>query len=158
MLMIIIKTISAIFVSYFFAIMFNVQGRRIIFASLAGGICWFIYDILVYLGKGETVAYFTAAVILTIYSEILAKKEKAPITSFLIVGLIPIVPGGGIYYTLFHILNKNIVAGTEKGIETFLLSGALAFGILFVSSIYAVYNRMNQRDVKYIMKKISIKK
>ncbi|MGL5054509.1 MAG: threonine/serine exporter family protein [Fusobacteriaceae bacterium] len=146
MLSIIIKSISSIFVSYFFGVMFNVRGKKIILAAIAGGVTWFIYDFTVYLGQSETIAYFISAICLTVYAEVVARLSKATVTTFLIVGLIPTVPGGGIYYTLFHLLNKNTAKATEVGLKTLMLTGALAFGILFVSSIYSTYSKI--KDIK----------
>lgn len=148
-----IKTLASILVSYFFAVLFNVQGKKIIYSGIAGGICWIVYDTVKLFGNTDAVAGFLSAVCLTIYSEFMANKIKTPVTSFLIPGLIPIVPGGGVYYTMFYILEKNPLA-REKGIDTLLLSGALSFGVLFVSSIVAVYYRIKQKDVKYVYKKV----
>ena len=148
MLEILIKTLSSILVSYCFGIVFNVRGKKIILSAIAGGVTWFVYDCMMYIKGNETIAYFLSAVCLTIYAEKMARLSKSTVTTYLIVGLIPIVPGGGIYYTLFYILSINISKATEAGIQTLMLTGALAFGILFVSSIYSTYGKLKELKIK----------
>ena len=57
------------------------------------------------------------------------------INIFLIIGIIPMVPGGGIYYTMEALLNGNMQQFVSQGIKTAASAGAIAVGCSLVSSI-----------------------
>ncbi|MGL6119284.1 MAG: threonine/serine exporter family protein [Fusobacteriaceae bacterium] len=144
MLYLLVKTISAGIASFFFGLIFNSQEKRLIFAGIAGAIGWFIYDYTKILGFSSTSSYFLASLGITFFAEISARKLKTPTTVIFIPALIPIVPGGGIYYTFSYFLKKEIFAALDKGLETIVVSGALAFGILFVSTIFKVFQKLKK--------------
>jgi len=52
-----------------------------------------------------------------------------------VVGILPFVPGGGIYYTMEYCLSGNTQLFLSTGIHTFGVAGAVAVGILLVSSV-----------------------
>lgn len=47
---------------------------------------------------------FFAAIAVTIYAEIFARIKKTPTSTFLIVPMIPLIPGGVLYYTMSYAL------------------------------------------------------
>ena len=53
---------------------------------------------------------------------------KAPVTGFLTIGILPLVPGGGIYYTMEYCVSGQTSQFIETGIHTFAIAGALAVG------------------------------
>ena len=71
---------------------------------------------------------------LAAYSEVLARVQKAPVTVYLLTALLPLVPGGGIYYTMERCLKGDTQGFLETGLHTLGLAGALALGVLLVSS------------------------
>ncbi len=152
MMIIFIRVISAFFTSICFGIIFSLQEKKLFFAGISGAIGWFIYEVFKFLNFSGPSSYFLASVGITFTAEIIARKLKTPVTVSLIPGLIPLVPGGGIYYTLFYLLHKDMLKAAEKGLESILLSGALAFGILFVSTIFGVISRL--KKLKKIKKKL----
>ena len=52
----------------------------------------------------------------------------------LLVGLLPLVPGGGIYYTMEYALQRDTTAFLNHLLTTFGIAGCLALGVLVVSS------------------------
>ena len=65
----------------------------------------------------------------------MARVRRAPATGYLHVALLPMVPGGGIYYTMEYGIAGNADLFLETGMHTLSIAGALAFGILVVSSV-----------------------
>ena len=70
-------------------------------------------------------------------SELLARRMKTPVTTFLICALIPLVPGGGMYYTMLAIIQGNTMNALEIGIHTLGCAGALALGIALTSAFFS---------------------
>ena len=116
-----------------YSIIFNIQGKRLIPVGLGGGISWGVY-LLCSAFLPSIASYFLAAVALSLYCEIMARVTKTPVTVFLLIALFPLVPGGGIYYTMEHGINGETELFLESLLSTLGVAGSLALGILLVSS------------------------
>lgn len=118
-----------------FGIIFNIRGKKLFFAALGGGISWFFYSLSLEFKFSTISALFISSIIFSTYSEILARVLKTPVTTFVICALIPLVPGGGMYYTMLEVVNGDINKALELGINTIANAGTLALGVIFVSTI-----------------------
>lgn len=118
-----------------FCIIFNIKGKNLFFTSLGGAVSWFAYLILRDFQLSNTFSLFLSSVVLGLYSEIMARVLKAPVTTFVVCALIPLVPGSGMYYTMLESIQGNISKSLEVGLDTISSAGALAVGIVFVSSL-----------------------
>lgn len=117
-----------------FNILFNIRGRKLFIASLGGFISWTVFLLLEPLLPGEPIRYFLAATAITIYGEVFARIEKTPTTTFLVPSVIPLIPGGSLYYTMNYALNEQWDAFTDKAFYTLQLALALALGIITVTT------------------------
>ena len=134
-----IEVFAAAFSTLFFGIIFNLTGRKLIYSSFAGGLGWYTY-LLLYkeMGYSKTTAYLFSAIIITVFSEIIGRLKRTTVTTTLIPALIPLVPGGGIYYTMsFFVENKFP--------EAIFLTVALNVGIFLVST----FSQILDRTIKY---------
>lgn len=146
-----IQILFATLATFGFGIIFNIRGKNLFFSAIAGGISWGTYLFCLELNPSLILANFIASVVLTICSELFARILKTPVTSILISGLIPLVPGSGIYYTMYYILEKNMEQAIFKGAETLFIAGALSFGIVVVSSIVRIIkNGHTSRHARHI--------
>ena len=147
--MIIITTLISTIATFGFCISFNIKGDKIIFAALGGGLSWFFYSLPLQLGISNISSLFISSVIFSIYSEVLARIFKTPVTTFIICALIPLVPGSGMYYTMLQAVNSNINNALELALNTLASAGTLALGVLFVSTItkLLLYHKRN-REIK----------
>lgn len=118
-----------------FSIVFNLRGRVLWLSALGGAVCWFFYLLMGFSGN-DIFQYFIASVAISVYSEVLARVVKAPVTAFLIPGIIPMVPGGGIYYTMEYCIQGKMDQFASTGLHTIGIAGAIAIGILLVSSVF----------------------
>ena len=116
-----------------FCIVVNIRGKLLFLAPLCGALAWFSYSALGFL-KNDIFQYFLATIIISIYSEIMARINKNPATGYLMVGLLPLVPGGGLYYTMRYGIEGDMSNFLNKGLNTLGIAGSLAVGILLVLS------------------------
>lgn len=121
-----------------FGFIFNIRGKKIIFAGIGGAISQGFYAVFLLIISSSTVSYLFATIITAVYAEILARIEKSPATVFLVPSIIPLVPGGMIYYTMVYYLSGENSLFFNKFLETLGVAGALAMGILIVSSVNKV--------------------
>lgn len=130
-----IEVIAAFISSFAFGIVFNIKGKNLFFAALCGALGWFVYKFSLKLEMTDTTSLFLASIALSIYSEIFARILKTPVTTFVIAALIPLVPGGGMYYTMVEAITGDVMNSLEIGIKTIASAGTLALGIILVSTI-----------------------
>jgi len=119
-----------------FSAFFSAPKKSIPVAGLLGMLNWSIFLIISdMLGASKILAAFIGTLIASILGEIAAQKFKKPATVYIIPCLLPLVPGAGVYYTMFDLVNKRATA-INSALETLLIAGAMAFGII-VSSIFS---------------------
>lgn len=117
-----------------FSIIFNIPRRHILPASLCGACGWLAFQYLLSIGEAMVFACFMGACIVSILSEIFCRFFKEASTVFIIPGILPLVPGAGMYHTMLSLLNKDFSATAEIGTQTLLMAGSIAIAILIISS------------------------
>lgn len=141
----VIEVIFAFFITVSFAILFNVRGKYVIYSGIGGAISWFIYLILKENGFSYPMCYLTATTITALYSEIAAKKVGTTVPTLLIAALIPLAPGGGVYYTMLYLIQNKYQESLLKGIETSITAGSMALGIVIVYTCFRVFKYREQK-------------
>ena len=126
-----------------YCLLVNVRGKVMILAPLGSVLCLLVYSLCAGL-ESPLFQCFIATVIASIYSEVMARKFKMPTSCFQIVSILPLVPGGGIYYTMEYCINGDIPLFIETGLSTLGTAGSIAVGILFVSSAVHIINKMQK--------------
>ncbi len=145
MLPILCQTIESFFASLFFAILFGVRRRDLVCTAGAGAVCWFVYAVVTAI-VGEIPAYFLSAVATTIYCEIFARLLRTPTIVYLAAGVIPLVPGGGIYRTMLLCIQGTPEQALSACINTVSIAGAMAMGIMVVSSLFRVLSHCKKAN------------
>ena len=132
-----------------FSILFNIKGRKIWFAALGGMLAWVIYLLGSLWLSGEMPQYFISAIIVTFYSEICARTEKTPATTFLTAAIIPLVPGRALYYTMSYAINGRFVQFADYGSYTVSIAVAIAAGIMVASSLSRVFFALRSYEYRH---------
>ena len=129
-----------------FALVFELRRwQHIVAASFAGAMSWLVYlmaDDFV----GPIGCNFLATVAVALLAEIFARMFKSPATVFLITGIIPLVPGGGLYYTMDALIDGNMALFATKGIEAAGIAGAIAAGSSLVSSVVRILPKRKRKN------------
>ncbi len=141
----IVQFIFSAFSALGFAYIFNVRGKIAWAAAFVGGIGWIVYLVSMEAGLSLGPAFFLAGATATLGSEIIARVLKTPVTSALIPTFTPFVPGSGAYYTMFYLFNGQYDLAMEKAIATFIMSGSMILGFLFVSEFIKLYMKIKKR-------------
>ena len=131
----VIQILSSFVGTLGFCILFNIRGKKLIFSSLGGAMAWFFFLTLNYLLNKEILCYFLVSVIASIYSEIMARVLKTPVTTFSIAVLIPLIPGSALYYSLKFALEGSTGDFVTKASYTLSLAAALSVGIILVNTV-----------------------
>lgn len=139
----ILQLISAFLASLFFAVLCNTPKKVLILCGLSGMMGWGVFLISKNLSLSYILSSFFAACMVNILSEIFARVFKNPVPLFLIPGIIPLVPGAGMYNTMIALIKNNIDEAIKTGFETLLVAGSIAIALMLVSSINRIFKVFN---------------
>ena len=128
-----------------FGILFNVRGKHLLAATLAGLCSWAIYLLLGYVLPDEAIRYFIVSMLVSLYCEVMARVLRTPTTTFLITSLIPLIPGGGLYYTMTNAFLGKYDGFMERGVTTLSLAVALALGVIVVTVVTETVSRIRKK-------------
>jgi len=117
-----------------FSVLFNVPKKSIFYAGLTGGVGWTIYMYIKELTLSSAFAIFVASTIVGVLGELFARIDKKPVTTFVIPGIVPLVPGYTIYLSMVKLINQDFYGAANLGTEAVFTSGAISVGIILVTS------------------------
>ncbi len=131
-----------------FSILFNIHGPGGLLCALGGVVTWVALDLILNVGGDEMFAYFAAAFFASAYAEVMARVRKYPAISYLVVSLFPLIPGAGIYYTMYYAVHGNMERFAAEGTRTAAIAGVMAVGVLLVSTIVRLNYTWKEARVK----------
>ncbi len=117
------------------AIVYGVKVSHLIWTVLSAVICCAGYEIAQLLGCSLFISAFIGAVCSAAYSELMAHILKAPATIMIIVGILPLVPGAKLYYTMLGLVQDDMDKFYQNGEAALLLAVGIAVGIITVTAI-----------------------
>lgn len=129
------KALAAFIAGVSFAVLYRAPSNQLVTVGIIGTIGWLI-NFYVEQSINGVVGIFAAATIVALSSEIFARIRLQPVTVFLVPGIIPLVPGGQAYQTMLSFLQGKYLTGVEQLVSTLFLSGAIAGGIMVISSFF----------------------
>lgn len=121
-----------------FSVLFNLPRKLIVAASISGMVGWMLYYYFQWIGTNFIIPAFVGSIAVGLVGEILAVIKKHPATIFTIPGIIPFVPGYGIYYTMLHIVEKDFDLAMTTGAESLFIAISIACGIVLATSFVRI--------------------
>ena len=145
MLHLLIQTCAAAMATVGFSLLFGVPLRYYPSCALIGGVSWLAYLLLLPYSS-VSIATFAATVIVILMSRWFAVRKRCPVTIFLISGIIPLVPGAGIYRAAYYAVTDQLYLAAQTGFDALKMAVAIVLGIVFVFEIpQTVFQIGNQR-------------
>jgi len=134
----ILQVISAFFATAAIAVLCYIPKKYMIHAGLTGSFSWFLYLFMFHLQNDKVLATFISTVFVTLTAHILARVYKTPVTMFLIPGVIPLVPGAGMYQIVQSIIDNTVDLTTYYFFQTLQMAGAIALGIFIIDTLFRI--------------------
>jgi uncharacterized membrane protein YjjB (DUF3815 family) len=117
-----------------------------VYCGVIGAAGWLVYSLLMeYVGATAPVATFVATVVVILLSRYAAVWESCPSTVFLVTGIFPLVPGGGIYWTSYYLVTNQLRLALQSGFAAVKVAIAIVLGIVFVFELPYSFFRVKKR-------------
>lgn len=129
-----------------FSVLFSSPKETLGYAGLTGSIGWIMYYMTTKIFHSNVAGTFFGAITVGLLGEFLARLRKKPATIFITSGVVPLVPGAGMYYTMLAIIEHDFTMAATKGVETFFIASAIAVGIIISSGFSRSIKRVKQKD------------
>ena len=123
-----------------FTFVFNVHGHGAPLCIIGGGLTWAVYLMVTAWGGNDFMANFLSALFAGFFSEAMARVRKRPAISYLVISLLPLIPGGGIYRSVNYAVRGNMGMFADTAVHTAAVAGILAVGILMASTSVRLVN------------------
>lgn len=118
-----------------FAFFFNAKKSQILCAAISGILVSGLYLLLASQYESILLDNMLCAMFVTAYAEIFARIMKAPSSVFLLPAIIPLVPGGYLYYAMYGLVTGANSIAWQNANATMLTGLGIAMGILVISVI-----------------------
>lgn len=128
--------IFALIATFGWTVFFNAPKEELIQCSITGASGWAIYVLLDRCTANPVFSNFTASFLVTLLSEVFARKFKKPAILYIIPGIIPLVPGLGIYNTMLNMIQGSYIEAIAIGTNVALVAGAIVIGMLVTTSLF----------------------
>lgn len=147
-----IQTIGAFFAVVGFSAIIEAPKKFRFWSGTAGAVCWFVYLIVLHMSSSKIIAAFLSGFVVAGFAHVAARKLKAPMTVFLIPGILPLVPGTSIYYSVYNIIQNNSTESSYYLMETLQIAGAIALAVFLMDSFFRHMGRYKKKETEFVKK------
>ena len=116
-----------------FSILFFVHPRHLPLATLGGLLSCGVYLLAGHFLGGELLPNMLGALAGAGFSEVMARMTKAPVPVYMVPCVIPLVPGSGLYATMFAIVTRDYATAASSGMRTLEMALGIAGGVVIAS-------------------------
>lgn len=136
-----IQTAGAFLAVASFSMLLELPRRFMAWYGTAGAVCWLVYLISRDATGSKILGAFAASLAVAVFGHVLARRLKAPVTVFLVPGILPLVPGTSIYNSVYYMIQDNRAQSTYYLVETLQFAGAIAMAVFLVDSMFHLLRR-----------------
>ena len=140
-LQILLEMVVAFVAVFFIAVTLEAPKRTLRYGAMAGGLGWGVY-LVGLLFMDIVAATFMASLFIAWIAHLFARYLKTPVTIYFIPAFITLVPGAGVYQSVYSFINKDYAVAQQHLVLTLQISGASALAIFIVDSLFGLLSRI----------------
>ena len=141
----IIQILSVFAVVAVFSFLLEVPRHFVPYSALVGAAAWWVYLLITGHGGNSLEAAFLSSLMVALFSHLLARIKKAPVTVFLVSG---ILPATSIYRCVYYLIQDATDLSILYLIETLQIAGAIAMAIFIMDSFFRLFLTYQSRRAK----------
>lgn len=133
-----VQVLAALVGTSSFSILFGVPRKQYLSAGIVGMAGWIVYLLMMrYASAGPFASSLVAASFVAILSRIFAKQLHCPRTIFLICGIFPLIPGGGVFWSAYYIASGQLPEALSAGMLAVKVTLAIVIGIIVSANLFS---------------------
>lgn len=136
-----LKLISSFVGTLGFAIFMHAPKKAWLPASAIGGVAYALYWVLIQLGVSAVLSIFIAALLGSVLGQYCARKMHMIASIFVLLSMIPLVPGLGLYRCMHFLAQEMYSAGADAGVRAMVDIVMIALGLAMGSFIFRMFAR-----------------
>ena len=136
-----IKLVSSFVGTLGFAIFMHAPKRAWLPASAIGGAAYLLYWALLTAGMYEPLAIFIGALLGSVLGQFCARRMQMIASIFVLLSMIPLVPGLGLYRCMHYLAQELYSAGADAGVRAMVDVVMIALGLAVGSYIFRLLVR-----------------
>lgn len=118
-----------------YAVFISVPKKDIIVSAVIGGLGWILYKFLAVETGDVVFPFFLATILIGFLGNICSYKFKKTSLVYILPGIVPLVPGYNMYYTMFYIVTKKYTLALQNAVDAIFIALAIASALLVMESL-----------------------
>ena len=114
-------------------------------ATFGGALGWGVYLLCFHLWGNVFAANVVATAVVYFWSVAMARVLKAPSNTYLIPGIIPLLPGGPLYYTMAGLVDGDRALFIKNGTTTILVTFGMVTGMVAAAVVFYYILKLQQK-------------
>ena len=139
---VLLKGVSSFVGTLGFAIFMHAPKRAWLPASAIGGVAYALYWALVQLGANAPMAMFLGALLGSVLGQYCARRMRMIASIFVLLSMIPLVPGLGLYRCMHYLAQEMYGAGADAGVRAMVDIVMIALGLAVGSHLFRMVVRV----------------
>lgn len=139
---ILLQIVMAMIGALGFGLLFHISGSRLITIMLGAAVNWGVYLLAMQWYDNRVTAFFVATLATAALDEVLARLLKAPVITLLVPMLVPLIPGGDLYYTTLALVQGDTAGFARYGTLFIEEADAMAFGVILVACLVQTLGKL----------------
>ncbi|WP_077612033.1 threonine/serine exporter family protein [Clostridium sp. Marseille-P2415] len=132
----VVQTVGAFLAVISFSLILELPKKYVALAGGIGAAGWLVYLLVAAAAGSVIAAAFLSSLLVALSSHISARIFKAPVTVFLVAGILPSVPGASIYRSVSYVISNDPELSSHYLVETVQIAGAIAMAIFIMDSLF----------------------
>lgn len=117
-------------------ILYGIEKKYMPVCGFIGAVGWLIYLLWGTISTSASIRTYVAALVVSLMAHSCARIFKAPVTIYLIPGILPLVPGIGMYRTVYNLIRGETVTAGYYFSETMKIAGVIALAIFCMDTVF----------------------
>ncbi|MCD8356726.1 MAG: threonine/serine exporter family protein [Clostridia bacterium] len=122
-----------------FGLIFHINGYKLLITALGGVFNWYIYLLAFAHYNDRILGFFLSALATALLGEVLARWLKTPVITLTVPMLIPLVPGGDLYYTTLALVQSDTARVAEFGTRVVWEVCAMSLGMIIAACSVQIF-------------------
>ena len=141
----IVVFLSAFVGTFGFALLLQAPRKAWLPASAIGGVAYLLYWALLQTGMYEPMAIFIGALLGSVLGQYMARRMQMIASIFVLLSMIPLVPGLGLYRCMHFLAQEMYSAGADAGVRAMVDVVMIALGLAVGNFIFRMIVRAAPR-------------